>query len=129
MEGCNTRSKFTDIAFLVFGRFRERYITPGWDEPAGLRNASASDEAETLYPLLDRCRVGAESLQDRDRIVPSMVEDPGLANVGNLGPQWHLIGTLAKGYTELGLPLLIPPSSELEAGLQPISTESSICFR
>ena len=127
MEGCHTRSKFTDIAFLVFGRFRERYVTPGWDEPAGLRNASASDEVETLYPLLGKCRAGAESLQDRDRIILSIVEDPGLANVGNLGLQRHLIGTLVKGRTKLSLLLLIPPSSELEAGLQP-STESSICF-
>jgi len=54
VRGRHTWSKFTDIAFFVLGRFRERYVTPGWDEPAGLRNASASDEAETLYALLER---------------------------------------------------------------------------
>jgi len=43
-----------DIAFFVLGRFRERYVTPGWEEPTGLRNASASGEAETLYALLKR---------------------------------------------------------------------------
>ena len=64
-----------DIAFLVLGRFRERYVTPGWDEPAGLRKASASDEAEALYPLLERCWTGAESLwQGRSRIVLSIGE-------------------------------------------------------
>ena len=53
-RGHSTWSKVTDIAFLVLGRFRERHVTPGWDEPTGLRNASASDEAETLYALLER---------------------------------------------------------------------------
>ena len=36
------------IVFLVWGRLRERYVTPGWDEPADLKNASASEEIETL---------------------------------------------------------------------------------
>jgi len=80
----NCWSRFTDIAFFVFGRFRERYVTPGWDEPASLRNASASDEAETLYALLER-QVGDGSLQERSQIVLSMAEDPGLADVGNSG--------------------------------------------
>ena len=54
VEMCHTWSRFTDIAFLVLGRFRERYVTPGWEEPAGLRNASGSDEAETPYALRER---------------------------------------------------------------------------
>ena len=32
---------------LCFGRLGERYVTPGWDESAGLKNASASDETES----------------------------------------------------------------------------------
>ena len=64
VERCRTWSKFTDIAFLVLGRFKERYVTPGYDEPAGLRNASASEEAEMLYALPGK-RHGDESLQDR----------------------------------------------------------------
>ena len=60
---------------MVLGRFRERYVTPGWDEPAGLRNASASGGAEALYPLLERCWAGAERLwQGRNRIVLSIGE-------------------------------------------------------
>jgi hypothetical protein len=44
-----------------------RYVTPGLDEPGGLRNASAHEEAETSYALLERRRAGAESLwQDRN---------------------------------------------------------------
>jgi len=45
---------FTDIAFLVLGRFKERHVTPGYDEPAGLMNASASGDAEMLYALLGK---------------------------------------------------------------------------
>ena len=41
-----------DIAFFVLGLFRESNVTPGCDEPATLRNASASGEVETLYALL-----------------------------------------------------------------------------
>ena len=60
---------------MVLGRFRERYVTPGWDEPAGLRNASACDEAEALYPLLEKRWAGAESpWQGRSRIVLSIGE-------------------------------------------------------
>jgi hypothetical protein len=70
--GYHTWSKFTDIAFFVLGRFKERYVTPGCDEPAGLRNASASEEAEMLYALPGK-RPGDGNLQDRGGIIRNIL--------------------------------------------------------
>ena len=43
--------EFTDIVFFVLERLRERHVTPGRDEPIGLKNASPPDETDTIIEL------------------------------------------------------------------------------
>ena len=102
-----------DIAFLVLGRFKERYVTPGYDGPAGLRNASEPEEAEMLYALLGK-RLGEESLKDRNRIIRSIYDgarsEVGVTKLADVGNQCSVA---LQGRGEHTAPIVDFPHCEL----------------